>query len=238
MSLAEKAKNFTVGHWRLLAVFAVIAAIGAIYIERQPLSASTPAPVAREAQAPAPPVPAAPPQTGVPPAADKAESPAGSEAPVESLAGQMIDVAARPVAILRGQGAWNEGLKTLSEAIAKVSAATARAGLAATGRPLAAFTETDENGFHFEAMIPIAKAPEGKGQLGDGVEIGASPAGKALKFQHRGPYDDIDTTYEAITAYLDEKGLDTQNVFIEEYLTDLKSGDDEGLEVDVYVFVK
>ncbi|MBI3274963.1 MAG: GyrI-like domain-containing protein, partial [Methylocystis sp.] len=133
---------------------------------------------------------------------------------------------------------WSGGLKTLSEAIAKVNAAMTQAGLAAAGRPFAAFTETNDAGFHYEAMIPVAKAPDGANVIGDGVEIGASPAGKALKFEYRGRYDDIDSTYEAITAYLDEKGLDTKNVFIEEYLTDLKSGDDDGLEVDVYVFVK
>ena len=79
---------------------------------------------------------------------------------------------------------------------------------------------------------------EGKPKLPEGVEIGSSPAGKALKFQHRGTYDEINSTYEAITAYLDEKGLDTKNVFIEEYLTDLKPEDDGVIEVDVYVFVK
>ncbi len=46
------------------------------------------------------------------------------------------------------------------------------------------------------------------------------------------------STYEAITAFLDEKGLDTKNLFVEEYLTDLKTSDDDGLEVDIYVFLK
>ncbi len=46
------------------------------------------------------------------------------------------------------------------------------------------------------------------------------------------------STYEAITAYLDEKGLEAQNLFVEEYLNEAKSSDDTGLEVDIYVFVK
>jgi len=87
-------------------------------------------------------------------------------------------------------------------------------------------------------MLPVEKAPEGKSKLGDGVEFGATPSGKALKFEHRGAYDEIDATYEAITAYLDEKGLDTKNLFIEEYLTDLTDAEDAAVEVDIYVFVK
>jgi effector-binding domain-containing protein len=59
-----------------------------------------------------------------------------------------------------------------------------------------------------------------------------------MKFQHRGAYDDIDSTYEAITAYLDEKNLESRNIFIEEYLTDPKAADDVGLEIDIYVFIK
>lgn len=61
---------------------------------------------------------------------------------------------------------------------------------------------------------------------------------KAIKFQHRGAYDDIDSTYDVITAYLDAKGLQVDSPYIEEYLTDLTTSDDPNLQVDIYVFVK
>ncbi len=41
--------------------------------------------------------------------------------------------------------------------------------------------------------------------------VGKSPAGKMLKFVHRGSYDAMDTTYEAITNYLDSKQLEAQD---------------------------
>jgi effector-binding domain-containing protein len=87
-------------------------------------------------------------------------------------------------------------------------------------------------------MIPLAAKPQGKPALPAGVELGTSPAGKAIKFQHRGPYDEIESTYNLITAFLDEKGLEAQDLFIEEYLTDTKESDDVGLEADIYVFLK
>lgn len=256
MSFSNKVSDFSqslkrlAGHWRWLAALAVVLAIGAVYAGRKlsPAAPPAPPPVAQQAQAPtapatpaAPDAPPAPSSPLVPPPTldlNEPQAGAGRETPAELLASQTIDIAARPVAVLRGTGSWNDGLKTLSDAIATVTAAAAKAGLAVAGRPLVVFTETDDSGFHFEAMAPLAKAPDGKGKLENGVEIGASPAGKALKFQHRGPYEDIDSTYEAITAFLDEKGLDTKNLFVEEYLTDLKEGEDEGLEVDIYVFVK
>ena len=39
-------------------------------------------------------------------------------------------------------------------------------------------------------------------------------------------------------TYLDEKGLEAQNIFIEEYLSTPKSADDQDMEVDIYVFIK
>ncbi len=214
--------------WPLLLALLVLGAFGALFVERK-LAAPAPEPV-KEARV-------APTETAPPAPAEPAPD-AGTEAPVESVSSQTVDVAARPVVILKGQAKWDDAVKTLAEAAGKVSAAAEKAGLKLNGRPFTVFTETDDSGFHFEAMAPIEKAPEGKPKLSDGADLGSSPAGKALKFQHRGAYDEIDATYEAITAYLDEKGLDTKNLFIEEYLTDLKTGDDANSEVDIYVFVK
>ncbi|WP_166143108.1 GyrI-like domain-containing protein [Methylosinus sp. RM1] len=196
------------------------------------------------AETPQKPAPAAPDSPVAPkPTLDlnepsQAEAEAQAQAQADAIAGQAIDIIARPVVKLRGQGTWADGLKTLSEAVANLRIAASKAGLTVDGRPLVAFTETDDNGFHFEAMLPLMRPPETKAKFEHGVEAGASPAGKALKFQHRGPYEEIDSTYEAITAFLDEKGLDTKNLFVEEYLTDLKTSDDDGLEVDIYVFLK
>jgi effector-binding domain-containing protein len=154
------------------------------------------------------------------------------------LASMTVEVAARPVVMTRGKAEWSDGFKVIMGSIAKVDAAIGSAGLARAGRPFAVFLETDEEGFQFEAMIPITEKPRGKTSLAEGVEVGASPAGKAIKFQHRGPYGEIESTYNLITAFLDEKGLEAQNLFIEEYISDTKDPDDVGLEADIYVFIK
>ncbi|QGM92867.1 GyrI-like domain-containing protein [Methylocystis rosea] len=167
-----------------------------------------------------------------------ASPPAGAaDDAAPAVMSQTVTVDARPAAVTKGQGKWEDAGKTVGEALARLSEAVGKAGLAANGRPFAVFTKTDDTGFAFEAMVPLAAAPEGKPKLPEGVSIGASPAGKALKFQHRGAYDEIEATYEAIAAYLDEKGLDTKDLILEEYLTDFK-GDDASVDVDIYVFLK
>jgi effector-binding domain-containing protein len=214
--------------WRLLAALAVILAFGGLYLEKKVFTSPpvAPAPVSEN-------------DGDAPKAENKAEDDKGELQPdAEALASQAIEVVARPVLVTKGQGNWDKPAETLSAAIAKVKSAAAKAGLATDGRPLVVFTQTDDNGFLYEAMTPLAKAPDAKLKLPEGVEAGVSPAGKALKFEHRGSYDEIEATYEAITAYLDEKGLDAQNIFIEEYLTDLTAAEDANVDVDIYVFVK
>lgn len=166
---------------------------------------------------------------------------AGSSPAQDSVAAAVISQAmmidARPAVVLRGQGKWQDAAKIIFQTQSRLSEAVSKAGLTVNGRPITVFTKTDDSGFNFEAMLPLTAAPEGKPNLMDGAEIGASPSGKALKFQHHGAYEEIETTYEAIAAYLDEKGLDSKDLIIEEYLGELRE-DDENIDVDIYVFIK
>ena len=150
---------------------------------------------------------------------------------------QAVMVDARPAVVMRGQGKWQDAAKIIFQAQSRLNEAVSKAGLTVNGRPITVFTKTDDSGFNFEAMLPLTAAPEGKLNLIDGVEIGASPSGKALKFQHHGAYEEIEATYEAIAAYLDEKGLDSKDLIIEEYIGELRE-DDENIDVDIYVFLK
>ena len=196
------------------------------------------------AQAPPAPTPTAPtaPPAASPPAATPAPgAPSTAQRPPDESGvetAQTVDVPARPVALIRGNSSWDDGFKSVTNALTQIQREMQKAGLAASGHPFTVFVETDDAGFRYEAMIPLDKAPEGKSELSKDIQIGSSPSGKAMKFQHRGAYEDIDATYEAITAYLDEKNIEAQNLFVEEYLTEPKSSDDASLEVDIYVFIK
>ena len=150
----------------------------------------------------------------------------------------VVELKARPTVALAGTAEWDDGMRTLAQAIDKLRAEMGRAGLEPAGKPLAVFVETDDKGFRFEAMIPLAALPEPAPALQNGVRIATSPTGKTMKFEHRGSYDEIDSTYEAITAYLDEKGLEAQNLFVEEYLNLPRTSEEDGAQVDIYVFLK
>jgi effector-binding domain-containing protein len=59
-----------------------------------------------------------------------------------------------------------------------------------------------------------------------------------LKFVHRGSYDSMDTTYEAITNFLDTKQLEALETFIEEYETDPLTTAEDQLIINVLVPIK
>jgi effector-binding domain-containing protein len=73
----------------------------------------------------------------------------------------------------------------------------AKQGLQASGSPMTIYTATDDTGFQFRAALPVAQAPTMPPD--SGLKVGKSPAGKALRFVHRGSYDSLDTTYESPT---------------------------------------
>jgi effector-binding domain-containing protein len=162
----------------------------------------------------------------------------GSPGIPDNATTEEVNVPARTIAMVSGESSYDDAFKSVQSSIATVTAALTKAGLQPSGHPITIFSEPNDKGFKYTVGLPLAAKPEGKDDLGNGVKIGMSPAGKAIKFQHRGAYDDIDSTYDVITAFLDAKGLQVDNPYIEEYLTDLKTADDPNLQVDIYVFKK
>ncbi|CAH1657430.1 GyrI-like domain-containing protein [Chelatococcus asaccharovorans] len=189
---------------------------------------------------------AQPPATSSPAPAPADGSPAASRAaedlpalvPLTGNSGDAEDVMLpeKPAAVLRGgESTWDDGFKNLTESFARIQDALAKAGLKPAGRPLAVFLSADDTHFRFEAMVPLAAPFPGGGEIAPGITAGVTPSGRALRFVHKAPYDEIDTTYEAITAYLDQKNMVAKDAFIEEYSSRTMDPDDPDLEINVYV---
>jgi effector-binding domain-containing protein len=189
-----------------------------------------PLPSPPQAAAPAAPAPGAP-----PPASQSAGLP--SLVPTAGDAGDVDEVVlpAKPVAIMSGQSTWENGLKTMHAAVEHLREELGKAGIAPAGRPVTVFTETSDEGFKYDAMIPVARAPDAPTGLPAEIRFGTTPSGKAYRFVHKGPYDEIDSTYETITAYLDAKDVAAKDSFIEEYLTDTADPTDPALEINIFV---
>jgi effector-binding domain-containing protein len=163
-------------------------------------------------------------------------SPAPAPAQPGDPFGEDTTLAAKPIVYLKGTGTWDNAFETITGSFKTLKAYIGKEGLKADGQPMTIFTSTDDTGFQFQAAIPIAEPPKNPPR-GD-VAVGTSPEGHALKFVHRGSYDGLDNTYEAITNYLDERKLEAKDMFIEQYVTDPLSTSEEHLVVNVLVLVK
>ena len=199
---------------------------------------------AARAQSPAPSTPA-PSVTPAPPPAET-KSPgdlpstapaAPAPAPVQAADpfGEQITLTQKTVIAIKGTANWDTAFDTLVGSLKTLAAALEKEGGKATGNSMIVYTSTDDTGFTYLAEIPVEQEPK---NLPKTINVAKSPDGKALKFVHRGSYENMDNTYEAITNHLDDKKLEAKDTFIEEYITDPLKTQDDKLVINVYVPLK
>ncbi len=150
--------------------------------------------------------------------------------------GELVELQPRAVLTRKGQSSWEEGYVSIVNAVKETDAELARMKLKPAGPPMVVYTATDDAGFDFEVALPFAGATTEK-PLG-GLTFSASPAGRAMRFTHRGSYDAMDPTYEQIANLLDAKDLEAQDLYIEEYRSDPRSTSPDDLVIDIYVPLK
>jgi effector-binding domain-containing protein len=196
-------------------------------------SASTASPAVPAAEAPAA---AQPPATPPTPAAEAPTSaPAAPNARTADAFGEQQTLTAKKVVILKGSATWDNAFETLVSSLKTLSAFIDKQGIKPAGSSLIVYTSTDDAGFTFQAEIPVEQDLK---NLAKGMSMGSSPEGPTLKFVHRGSYDNMDNTYEAITNHLDDKKQEAKDTFIEEYVTDPLTTTEDKLVINVFVPLK
>jgi len=182
-------------------------------------------------QSPAP-SPAQPPPAAAPtPAAPTEIAPQATPAQPSDEFGVQTDLTARTMIYVKGSGTWDKAFETITASLKKIKTYLDKEGIKPDGLPMTIFIASDDKGFDYQVGVPIAAAPKSTPAE---FAIGQTPAGQALKFVHRGSYDDLDGTYEKITDFLDDKRLDAKEM-IEEYVTDPLTSDASKLVVYVLI---
>ena len=197
------------------------------------------------AQAPTPATPAPSATPAPPPAENKSPgdlpptAPATTPppAPVQTADpfGEQIMLTPKTVVAIKGTANWDTAFETLVASLKTLTAALEKSGSKPAGNSMIVYTSTDDTGFTYLAEIPVDQEPK---DLPKTITVAKSPEGKALKFVHRGSYENMDNTYEAITNHLDDKKLEAKDTFIEEYITDPLKTQDDKLVINVYVPLK
>jgi effector-binding domain-containing protein len=191
------------------------------------------------AQAQTPPAPTPPAQTppAPPPAPPPAAAPATpAPAPSTDPFGQEVTLTPRSMIAMSGNATWDAAYDTIVDGLKTIQGYMQKEGLTGVGPALTIYTSPDDTGFQYQIGVPVAEPPKARPK-GD-ISIAQTPGGRALKFVHRGSYDGMDNTYEAITNHLDEKRLEAKDLFIEEYVTDPVTTPEDKLVVNVFVPLK
>jgi effector-binding domain-containing protein len=150
--------------------------------------------------------------------------------------GDEVTFPARTVLFRAGEAGWEEGWAKLVEAFRDLRAAADKLGLKVTGPGLVIYRGTSDDGFKFDAALPVEGSPSSP--PADGFALAPGPSGKALKFVHRGSFDTLDSSYESILNFIDTQKLNAADLAIEEYTTDPVTTKPEDLVINIYMALK
>jgi AraC family transcriptional regulator len=128
------------------------------------------------------------------------------------------DLPAMPALVIRRRIGRDEIAATLGEVLPALFAHAQRHGLAMTGPPFARYPEIGMGSMVIEGGVPVAEP--GSGDADAGIEALTIPAGRAAVAIHRGPYERLQETHQAIEAWLHAEGHAAGGPPWETYLTD------------------
>jgi effector-binding domain-containing protein/uncharacterized protein YndB with AHSA1/START domain len=156
---------------------------------------------------------------------------------------EVVNVVAKPVIATRGSALASDD-KALSGALGgafqKILTFAETNGLeVGGGAPVAVTISHSEAGeWVFEAEMPITTKPAGDVAEADGVKIGQSYSGKAIKVTHKGPYSTIKQAYDRLHDYAKSHNLKEKPQQWEEYIGDPAETADEALLTNIYIAVE
>jgi len=160
--------------------------------------------------------------------------------PATDFAGADIElVDAQPVNILFVSGNTSQApedvASALEDAFGEINKFIRKNSIQMSGQPMAITRAWDENGYSFDAALPVETLPEST----DGrVQAGQSPAGRAVRLTHRGPYTQMLSAYDQLAAYMAANGLKEGKVSWEHYVSDPTVTPPEQLVTHVYFLLE
>lgn len=127
---------------------------------------------------------------------------------------------------------------TVAGAYAQVGRFLAIHGLKQAGPPIMVNTKWGDDGYEFEAAIPIDRQPERAVPAESAVRVKQTYGGRVLKTVHRGAYRDMRATYDRLFACLAARGLEQAGPPWDEYVSDPGTTREADLVTHVYVPIR
>ncbi|NND44154.1 MAG: hypothetical protein HKN58_02440 [Xanthomonadales bacterium] len=123
--------------------------------------------------------------------------------------------------------------RALAEAFGELTQFMAEHDIGLAGQPMAITRAWDEEGYEFDAALPVDRLPE---STSGNVRTGQSPGGRAVRIVHQGPYDAMLDSYERLASYMAAHGLEEGPVSWEHYISD--PGDTAPGDLVTHIYVQ
>lgn len=107
-------------------------------------------------------------------------------------------------------------------------------GAKPAGPPFAMYHNMDMSNLDVEIGFPVSEPVKGSGRVKEGM----LPGGRAAVTLHAGPYDKIEESYNRLTAFIKEQGLEPESFCYEFYLNDPSDTPPEELKTEIYFPLK
>ncbi len=129
---------------------------------------------------------------------------------------RIVEVKDQPVLTMCTVAAVEDLPAFLGEAFSAIGQYLDEIGEQPTGMPFAAYHNMDMKALEVEAGFPVARMVPGKGK----IESGKINGGKFGITLHVGEYDSVGPAYDALAAFVKQKGYTPSGVAYEYYLND------------------
>ncbi len=127
---------------------------------------------------------------------------------------EIRDLLARPALTVRTTTSFGNLPNTVGEAYGAIMMCLQKKGKAPAGNPFVIYYNTDMENLDVEIGFPVEAGVQGEGN----VCISQMPGGRAATAMHAGSYETLANTYEALTAFVKDKGLEPETWMWETYL--------------------
>lgn len=148
-------------------------------------------------------------------------------------------VTAEPVNILYVSGDSSQASTdvgtALTEAYREISVFMSVQGIEMAGQPMAITRGWDENGYQFDAAIPVGNLPE---ETTGNIQTGQSPSGPAVRYTYTGSYDGMLSAYEELASYMAANGLREGPLSWEHYISDPGSTPEDEIITHIYFLIR
>ncbi len=129
---------------------------------------------------------------------------------------RIVEVKDQPVLIMRTVTAVEDLPAFLGKAYDAIGQYLNEIGEQPAGMPFAAYHNMDMKALEVEAGFPVSRMLPGKGK----IESGKINGGKFGITLHVGEYDSVSPAYDALTAFVKQKGYTPSGAVYEYYLND------------------